>query len=114
MIIFETLLREANLNRSFKCRLACCAVWRVILGLEGQVAIVSNSNTDIVRKQWEGLVQEMSYHYLLDSVKIFGGDLAPNGRKKAKTSRSLSDGYVGSRSSVKNLTVASLRTLMRA
>ena len=55
---FETLLREANLNRSFKCRpgvLRCME--EVILGLEGQVAIVSNSNTDIVRKQWEGLVR---------------------------------------------------------
>ena len=53
---FETLLREANLNRSFKCRpgvLRCME--EVILGLEGQVAIVSNSNTDIVRKQWEVL-----------------------------------------------------------
>ena len=53
-----------------------------ILALEGQVAIVSNSNTDIVKKQWEVLVKDSDYHYLLDSVKIFGGDLAPNGRRK--------------------------------
>ena len=80
---FDTLLREANRNGKFQCRpgvLRCME--EAILALEGQVAIVSNSNTDIVKKQWEVLVKDSDYHYLLDSVKIFGGDLAPNGRRK--------------------------------
>ena len=45
--------------------------------LEGHLTALSNTNTDIVQEQWKGPVKGSKHHYLLDSVKIFGGDLLP-------------------------------------
>jgi len=82
---FDILLREASKKGGFTFRPGVLRVMEnALLELHGQVAIVSNTNTNVVRRQWHVLVESFSdhYHYLFDSVRIFGGDLAPDGKKK--------------------------------
>lgn len=82
---FDILLQEASANGEFTFRPGVLEVMEAaLLELQGKVAIVSNTNTNVVRKQWRVLVESSSgnRHYLLDSVRIFGGDLAPDGKKK--------------------------------
>lgn len=76
-VIFDSLLNEAGKN--FRCRPGILRLMEeTVLALEGQCCIVSNTNTDVVQKQFNRLIENdpQDFHYLLDSVRVFGGDLA--------------------------------------
>ena len=79
---FDSLMNKAGKN--FQCRPGILRLMEeTILELEGTCCIVSNTNTDVVQRQFNRLIENApDYHYLLDSVRIFGGDLAPSGKRK--------------------------------
>jgi beta-phosphoglucomutase-like phosphatase (HAD superfamily) len=55
----------------------------VVLELEGDCCIVSNTDTEMVSIQFKALIEaNPQYHYLLDSVRIVGGDAVAAGSRK--------------------------------
>lgn len=81
-VYFDQLMDQAQ--QQFQCRPGILRLMEeTILELEGTCVIVSNTNTDLVLKQFNRLIENApNHHYLLDSVRVVGGDLSPTGRRK--------------------------------